>query len=167
MIGVFIGFLGAFVISTQGKLASLHIDNPLGAGLAVASSFFWALFWIFNVRDRRDEVVKLFMSFVFGVVYLLFIMLVSDGFDFPVDWHLIGPVYIGMFEMGITFFLWMLAMHMTTSSAKISNLVFLSPFLSLVFIHFILGEKLFYTTFVGLVLIIVGIMIEKTEKEPN
>ena len=163
LIGVVIGFLGAFVISTQGRLASLKVENPLGAGLAVASSLFWALFWIFNVLDSRDEVIKLFMCFVFGSVYLFVVMIVSHGFTFPRDWHLLGPVYIGLFEMGITFFLWMMAMNLTSSSAKISNLVFLSPFLSLVFIHFILGERLYLTTFVGLLLIITGILIEKTE----
>ncbi len=164
VIGVIIGFLGAFVIATQGRLGALKIEQPLGAGLAVASSVFWALFWIFNVRDRRDEVLKLFMSFFFGTIYLFIIMIVARGYDFAIDWHLIGPVYIGLFEMGVTFYLWMMAMNLTSSSAKISNLVFLSPFLSLVFIHFILGEKLYFTTFLGLVLIILGIMIEKTEK---
>ncbi len=163
-IGVVVGFFGAFIISTQGRIAQFKIEQPLGAGLAVASSVFWALFWIYNVRDQRDEILKLFMSFVFGAFYLLLIMVLVGGFDFRFDWHVLGPVYIGMFEMGFTFFLWMMAMHLTTSSAKISNLVFLSPFLSLVFIHYILGEKLYLTTFVGLLLIIFGILIEKTEK---
>ncbi len=163
IIGVVVGFVGAFVISTQGQLSQFRIEQPMGAGLAVTSSVFWALFWIFNVRDHRDEVLKLFMSFVFGVLYLSVIMLWTGSFDFALNWHLVGPVYIGLFEMGVTFYLWMMAMNLTSSSAKISNLVFLSPFLSLVFIHFVLGEKLFFTTFVGLLLIITGILIEKTE----
>ncbi len=161
-IGIIIGFSGAYVISTQGNLFSFRIDNPTGVALAVISSVFWALFWIFNVRDHRDETVKLFTNFFFGIIYLAAIMFVSGDWNFPKDWRLLGPVYIGLFEMGLTFFLWMKAMQLTVSSAKISNLVFLSPFLSLVFIHFILGEKLYFTTFLGLVLIVGGILLEKT-----
>ncbi len=165
LIGVIIGFFGAYVISSQGHLFSFHIDSPTGVALAVLSSVFWALFWIFNVRDHRDETVKLFTNFFFGIIYLTVIMFLSGEWNFPRDWHLLGPVYIGLFEMGLTFFLWMKAMQLTVSSAKISNLVFLSPFLSLVFIHFILGEKLYFTTFLGLILIVGGILLEKTSGE--
>ncbi len=160
--GILIGFSGAYVISTYGKLLSFNVDDPIGVSLALVSSIVWALFWIYNTRDGRDEVVKLFTNFVFGVVYLAIIMFIFNGFkDLKLDIHLLAPIYIGFFEMGITFYLWMRAMQLTDSSARISNLVFLSPFLSLVFIHFILGEKLFYTTFLGLLLIILGIFLQK------
>ena len=39
--------------------------------------------------------------------------------------------------------------------------VFFSPFLGLIFIHFILGEDIYYTTFIGLIFIVVGIFIQK------
>ncbi len=160
--GILVGFSGAFVISTYGQLFSFKISDTLGVTLALLSSLVWALFWIYNTRDERDEVVKLFTNFVFGVVYLAIIMLIFRGFNgLRLDIHLLAPIYIGFFEMGITFYLWMRAMQLTDSSARISNLVFLSPFLSLVFIHFILGEKLFYTTFLGLFLIILGIIFQK------
>ncbi len=159
--GVVIGFSGAFIIATQGELTSFRIEEPVGAGLALFSSVIWALFWIYNTRDSRDDVIKLFTNFVFGVFYLLIIMWWKNAFDFPKDAHLLAPVYIGIFEMGLTFYLWMRAMELTDSSAKISNLVFLSPFLSLVFIHYILGENLYYTTFLGLALIILGILINR------
>ncbi len=58
-----------------------------------------------------------------------------------------AAVYVGIFEVGITYVLWMKAMQLSTSNAKIGNLVFMAPFLSLVFIHFILKETIFITTF--------------------
>ncbi len=159
--GVIVGFTGAFIIATQGKLTSFRIEEPVGTALALFSSVAWALFWIFNTRDKRDDVIKLFTNFVFGALYLTVIMFWQKGFDFPAGKEILAPVYIGIFEMGLTFYLWMKAMELTDSSAKISNLVFLSPFLSLVFIHYILGEKLYYTTFLGLTLIIAGIFINR------
>ena len=71
-----------------------------------------------------------------------------------------SAVYVGVFEMGITFFFWLKALQMAASTDKVSTLVYIAPFLSLVFVHFILHEPVYYTTPVGLVLIITGIWIQ-------
>ena len=58
---ILVSFIGIIIISTEGKLASLEFREPLGVFLAVISSVFWALYWIYNVKDKRDEVVKLLL----------------------------------------------------------------------------------------------------------
>ena len=75
-----------------------------------------------------------------------------------------GAVYVGLFEMGVTFVLWMKALQLTSTTARISNLVFLSPFLSLIVIHFVVGEEIYLSTVSGLVLIVAGILLEKSGK---
>ena len=72
----------------------------------------------------------------------------------------VGSVYIGIFEMGITFFFWLKALSLATTTDKVSNLVYFAPFISLVFVHFILKEPVYYTTPAGLLLIISGILIQ-------
>ena len=69
-------------------------------------------------------------------------------------------IYVGIFEMGITFFFWLKALQMSSTTAQVSNLVYLAPFLSLIFVHFFLHEPVYYTTPLGLVLIISGIFIQ-------
>jgi drug/metabolite transporter (DMT)-like permease len=76
-----------------------------------------------------------------------------------------SAVYIGLFEMGITFFFWLKALRMASTTDKISNLVYLAPFLSLIFVHFILREPVFYTTPAGLLLIVSGIMIQNRKSK--
>ena len=71
-----------------------------------------------------------------------------------------ASVYIGLFEMGITFLFWLKALQTAPSTDKVSNLVYLAPFLSLIFVHFILHEPVYFTTPIGLVLIIAGIWIQ-------
>ncbi|EHR78811.1 permease [Thermococcus litoralis DSM 5473] len=46
-------------------------------------------------------------------------------------------------------------------SFRKSNLAYLVPFLSLLFIHFLVGEEIAPTTIVGLILIVGGIIIGK------
>jgi drug/metabolite transporter (DMT)-like permease len=55
----------------------------------------------------------------------------------------------------------LMAMKLTDNTARISNLIFLSPFLSLIFIHFLLGEKILFATFIGLILIILGLCCQR------
>ena len=74
---------------------------------------------------------------------------------------LAGSVYLGIFEMGLTFVLWLKALKLSSTTAKVSNLIYLSPFISLVLIHFIVGETILLSTFVGLVFIISGILMQQ------
>jgi drug/metabolite transporter (DMT)-like permease len=57
----------------------------------------------------------------------------------------------------------MKSMQLSENNAKTGNLIFLSPFLSLVFIHFILGETIYITTFIGLAFIISGIWYQQKQ----
>lgn len=40
----------------------------------------------------------------------------------------LGAAYVGLFEMGICFVMWLMAMKLTNNTARISNLIFLSLF---------------------------------------
>ena len=159
-----ISFAGVLVISySGGRLSSGNIDIT-GVILAAGSSVIWALYWLLNARNGQDAVVKIFFNFMFGSVYITLLMLFFGGFDTLTLKGVLPAVYVGFFEMGLTFILWMSAMQLTDRNDKISPLVYLSPFISLIFIHFILGEKIYDSTFIGLFLIIAGIMFVRVFK---
>ena len=67
---IMVSFFGVLVISTRGDLLAFRLSDPVGTSLAVGSTFIWATFWLTNVRDDRDEVVKLLLSFIFGLVFV-------------------------------------------------------------------------------------------------
>ena len=161
-IALFISFAGVFIISSQGNLfGHMHADIS-GVLLATGSSVFWAFYFILNVRDKREETIKLFLNFLFGTIYLVTAMLITGKWNIegsPVK-GIMSAIYIGIFEMGITFWFWLKALQMASSTDKVSNLVYIAPFLSLVFVHFILHEPVYYTTPAGLILIISGIWIQ-------
>jgi drug/metabolite transporter (DMT)-like permease len=161
IIAILISFVGVVFISSQGSFSGLANTNLTGALLAVGSSVIWALFWILSVLDKREELFKLFWNFVFGTIYLLITAFVFTDFTWPDPMGLPAAVYIGLFELGITYILWMKAMQLSENNAKTGNLIFLSPFLSLLFIHFILGETIYLTTFVGLAFIVSGIWFQQ------
>ncbi len=161
IIALLISFLGIIVISTNGKLISIETSDIFGISLALISAFFWALYWIFNVKDKRDDILKLFTNFCFGFIYVLIIVLITGDFSIPKTKGIIGSVYIGIFEMGLAFLLWLKALKLSVNTAKVSNLVFLSPFIALLIIYLSLGEKILPSTFIGLLFIVSGIIIQK------
>ena len=158
---IFVSFLGVFIIATQGNILGFRFTNLPGALLALGSAVIWALSWIFNIRDNRDEVLRLFLNFVFGFVYILIALLIWSDFRIT-DWRgIVGGTYVGLFEMGITFVLWLKALNMSKTTARVSNLIYASPFLSLVLIHFVVGEDIHTSTIFGLACIIAGILMQR------
>ena len=163
-LALLLSFVGVIVISSEGNLTNMEFSDTLGVFLALGSSLVWALFWLYNVKDKRDEVVKLFLNFLFALLLItITLLLFSDFRSININGVFAG-IYIGLFEMGITFVLWLKALKLSARTEKISNLIFLTPFCSLVFISVILGEELFITTFFGLLLIVAGIFIQQTSK---
>lgn len=153
-------YSGVVVLSTRGDLGSFRVDDPLGLALVLASTLIWSLYWIGNRRSDLDPVAGLFLGFFFALPCTLIVALVwSDLHIAAGGW--LGGAYVGAFEMGFTFVLWLTAMKLTSSTARIANLIFLAPFLSLVFIHFVLGEHVVPATFVGLVLIVGGLWVQQ------
>ncbi|HPC97631.1 MAG TPA: DMT family transporter [Bacteroidales bacterium] len=160
-LALFISFAGVYIVSSQGHPLNPGITNLPGILLAAGSSFFWALYFIFNMKDGRDEAVKLFTGFLFASIYLIIAMSVTGGWSkIPGLKGFAASVYTGIFEMGITFLLWLKALQMAENTARVSNLVYIAPFISLVFLYFIINEPVYYTTPAGLVLIVAGIYIQ-------
>jgi drug/metabolite transporter (DMT)-like permease len=229
-----LSFLGVLIVSTHGDLLGLRFTNLPGAILAMGSAVVWALFWLTNVKDERDEVLKLFLNFFFGFLYILVTTLIlglirttgvwaregacvawqasatlgttgawaREGVGFTwagstTHWvtgvgalslrgltmlartgvcpvpdgpllvgtaGLLGCVYIGIFEMGAAFVFWLKALQLSEATAKVSNLIFLSPFISLIFIRFVVGERILPSSIIGLGFIAGGILIQRTVK---
>ena len=75
--------------------------------------------------------------------------------------------YVGVLEMGITFFIWLKALQLAPNAARIGNLIYLTPFISLLFLALVLDEKIFPSTLLGLLIIISGILLQQYWKPSN
>jgi len=171
ILAILVSFFGIMLISTHGQLLTLRFSNPVGVFLALGSAIFWALYWIFNMKDSREEVSKLFLNFCFGFFYIILTIAILrflglNWSRYPLlPWQgIAGSVYLGIFEMGVTFILWMMALKLSSTTAKVSNLIYLSPFGSLILIHFFVGEVILLSTVIGLVFIVGGIILQQSIK---
>lgn len=159
-------YAGVVVIATRGQVTALSFSDPVGVALALGSTLIWASYWIIATRDTRDPTVGLFLNFLFGLPVIAVVCWQTAGLDFLVSGgggSLAAAVYVGVFEMGVAFVFWSQAMKKAENTSRVSNLIFISPFLSLVFIYFILGEEILPSTYIGLVLIMGGLWLQQSK----
>lgn len=156
-----VGFVGVYLIASQGQPWPLQPSEPLGVVICISTSVVWAGYWIINTKLKTDGVLNLFVNFVVGFLLILPIALLVP-INYVVEFKgWLAVIYTGFFEMGIAFIFWLSAMRLTERTDKISNYVFLSPFISLFFIYLILNERIYITTFIGLLLIISSIFLNR------
>ncbi|WP_404463421.1 DMT family transporter [Vreelandella aquamarina] len=156
-----VAYSGVWVIATRGNVFNVAFEDPVGVVFALASTLLWALYWLLNARDERQPLVGQWQNFSVGLPVLTVLLLFGPG----VQWHgwpaLGAGVYVGLFEMGIAFIFWQMAVQKVSRTAKVSNLIFLSPPISLLLLYLVVGEPMLPSTLLGLVLILCGLVIQQ------
>ncbi|MEM7363619.1 MAG: DMT family transporter, partial [Pseudomonadota bacterium] len=153
-------YLGVFIIATHGRIDQFVGADWLGIGLALASTVIWAGYWTASMRDRRATDSALAACFLLALPMTGALCFTLSNLTISIT-GFIGAAYIGLFEMSLAFLAWGTALRLTDRTARISNLIFLSPFVSLLLIHLILGETIHVTTGIGLVLIVVALYFQQ------
>lgn len=157
-IGMFISLAGVVCITLRGGGGDDEGVSVWGVLLAALSALLWASYWLVNNRNRNlDAGVSLFVTFLFGTLYLMVAACVT-GVNIHTLPGILSGMYVGCFEIGLPFIFFGLAMRKTTNPALINQMCYLAPFLSLFLIAVVLGEQIVLSTYVGLLLIVGGIV---------
>lgn len=161
-IGMAVSVAGVACISLGGGGIEGGV-SAAGVLMALLSAVLWATYWMLNNRISKDidTTVSLFLGFFAGSVVLLigglFVGIDVDSMD-----GLLSGIYIGCFEMGIPFLTFGMALKLTDNPALVNQMCYLSPFLSLFLIAMVLGETIAPATYVGLLLIVGGLVFNST-----
>ena len=162
-----LSYLGILVIATDGRLMALEFEHPMGVGLALLSTVLWGLAWSLNSLQKLEAIPALFLNFT-AAIPVLWIVIWLDGSMASLTWQsLAAGVYVGLFEMGIAFLLWLNALRMTQNTLQLSSLIFLAPVISLLLITTVLGEAISVATLIGLGLILVGLAAQQLRSDAN
>ncbi|MCA1946264.1 MAG: DMT family transporter [Desulfovibrio sp.] len=156
-----VAYGGVVLLSMQGEWGSWGRVDGTGLALALVSTLIWSGYWLAAASDRRDPVAALAANFCMSLPGCLVACLLLSS-PLAVSWQgLAGAAYIGCLEMGLTFALWVTALRLAPSAAQVSTLIFLSPPVSLLLIHWILGEAIHASTFAGLGLVLGGLGLQQ------
>ena len=159
LVGTSIGYAGVLVLVTKARFASVPDFDLMGVGLALLSTLVWAAYWIWSVSVALKPWWFMWFGFSLAVPLLTVLCIFTTGLP-EITWSNIGyGLWIGWLEMGFAFLLWQRAMATTNSVAKLSQLIFLSPLISLGLIYTVLGEPIHPTALVGVAMILFGLYV--------
>ena len=162
-----ISFAGVLVIAARGDLLNLKFTSNTGVILALSTSVIWAVYWLLNTADKSDPLIRLFLNFFFGFLYIAIFTQIKEGIALPDIRGIIGTCWIGTFEFGITYILWMNALKLIDKTIKITILIYSIPFISFIFISIFVKEKILFASIAGAALIVAGILLNKIDEFRN
>ncbi len=167
VIAIILSFFGVFFVA--GNIFSAANSTILyGIFFCFLAAVSYGLFIALTQLTDYDKTISMMFyylaSFVLSDIYLLFVQteISVSGLE------LIGLAYNGVFVMAVASTTWALALE-SGNTAKISNLAYITPFLSLIWTFIVLNENISYFSVIGLSLIILGIFIQcfKIKKEES
>ena len=158
-IGIGVSYLGVTVLLYSSNSQASDNIAPLGVFLAILSTLFWASYWLISKKSQSDPLSMMFVAFSTALPFSLGVCLQGPGLPELNTPHLLSGLWVGLIEMGLTYLLWQRAIGRSANTARIGQLIFLSPFISLVFIYFFLDEKISFTVILSLSIIVLGTWI--------
>lgn len=159
LVAILLSFLGV-VIAMARDLLRFDTDAMLGALFCVLGAISYGVFTALNQKTHYDK--RISMMFFYFVTFLLTltITLSSGGFPSLRPIQIAGFAFNGIFTMAIANTMWMLALEGAHNTARVSNLAYLTPFLSLLWTTLFLKEEFHILSLVGLSVIVGGILIQ-------
>lgn len=159
LLAVLLSFAGVVMVATKGNIANIDMTNLKGILSCVAAAVCYGLFSVYNKKKAYDQNVG--MMFFFGVAALAsgVVSILTEEIQTLNRIQLAGSLWIGVFVNAIAYLAWGIALN-NGETAKISNLAYITPFLSMLVSFVLLEEPLSLWSFGGLVLIVAGIFIQ-------
>ena len=162
-IAVVMSFLGVVIVTTGGNAAGLSGSDLTGTVLVAVAAVFYGLFVAINKRLQYDSFIsRMFYNAVAAICAILGTLFSGETLLLTLSQNL-GLVWVGVCNTAIGFVAWDLAMK-TGDTAKVANLAYITPFLSLVVAYFLLGDPITIWSVGGLTVIVAGILLQLKDK---
>lgn len=159
IVAVIISFLGIFIIITKGKVHSFSFTNIKGNLLALIGAFVWASFSLTGKKYNFDRTVSVFIFFFTALILVFFTIIFKGSLKIPsfkvFSWLLFNGILIN----GISYIFWLKALEIKNTGI-ISTSIYLTPFISLIYIKLFLNEKIMLSSLLGLLMVTAGIALQ-------
>jgi len=162
-LGIILSFVGVFVIGTRGNIFAFQFTHPIGILFALAGAVSYGLFSVLGKKYNYERFTSMLFYFFFAFILVLIVVLLFSSIPSISITQLIGLLWLGIFPSSLGFVFWFSALKYG-ETAKMSNIIYLTPFISLIYIYFLVGEKILPSSIIGLGLIIGGILIQSTRR---
>lgn len=158
-IAMVMSFAG-IVVLTLGSGGGSSGNRLFGIIACVAAAVCYGLFSVLNKKHSLNQSVTMMWIWLTVAVCSAVSGLIFEAWQPITGWQWAGVAWLGIVVNAVAYLLWALALKGARDSAKIANLAYLVPFLSIVLSALILKEQIACTAAIALVLIIGGILLQ-------
>lgn len=157
-IAIAVSFIGVGIV-TGGSLMEFNKNTVIGAPLCILGAVSYGVFTALNQKVKYEKRVSMMIYYFETFVLTGIINIVTGNIFLPDFGQLLRITWNGVFSMAVANTCWMFALQ-GGNTAKISNLAYITPFLSLVWTFLILKEDITFNSVIGLIVIVLGIFIQ-------
>ncbi len=149
-----------------GALKGFEKNTLLGAGYCILGAVSYGIFTALNQKMNYNKMMTLMVSYLATFIITTVINTFDGALFVPRLEQMSGFLWNGIFTVAIANSFWIMALA-KGKTAKISNLAYMTPFLSSIWTSIFLGEKITINSMAGLVVIVLGIFIQLNDKEKS
>lgn len=160
---IIVSFSGMAIISIQGNAGGFDKGSVTGMICCFIAAVCYGIYSVYNKKYDYNQWVVLHIAFTVSAVFSGMYCIATDSFGTLTPVMIAGMIWIGVFINAIAYVFWGIAVN-TGNTAKVSIMAYLGPFLSLLVARIMLNEHIHPAAFIGLVLIIGGVLIQMKQK---
>lgn len=158
-IAMLCSFVGIVILST-GNTSVANENSMSGIISCIIAAACYGLFSVLNKKaDYNQNIAMMVIWFVVAVCSAILGPITEDWKPIEgTQW--LGMLWLGVVIDAVAYLLWALALKGVKNTAKIANLAYLTPFLSLVVSAVVLNEQVSFRAIVALIFIVGGILLQ-------
>lgn len=159
ILGIALSFSGVYVILTGGRWIRLQLEYLPAYLSAAAGAFFWGLFSVQNKRHRFDALSAMWIYNVGAFPCFAAVAVIASPLVWPTSRGWLLLFLLGGIVNGFSYLFWVLALR-SGETARIANLVYITPFLALVYLAAFRGMQITATQLLAALLVIAGSILQ-------
>ncbi len=163
LIAICISFFGVIIVM-GGDIKDFNAQMLFGALCCILGAVSYGIFTALNQKMNYNKSMTLMTSYFVTFIFTTLVNLINGDIFMPAANQMLGFMWNGIFTVAIANTFWVMALE-NGKTGKISNLAYITPFLSLVWTYLFLNEAIKLNSLAGLIVIIVGILIQMKEKK--
>lgn len=161
-IAILVSFFGVLVV-VGGNINGFDKQMLVGALYCILGAVSYGIFTALNQKKNYNKSMTLMVSYFAAFIFTTVINLIKGDLFIPEVNQWMGFLWNGVFTVAIANTFWVIALE-KGKTEKVSNLAYITPFLSLIWTFLFLGEKIKLNSWIGLIIIVFGILIQMKDK---
>lgn len=159
IIAMLMSFAG-IVVLTIGSGGGTSGNRLFGIIACVTAAVCYGLFSVLNKKHSLNQNVTMMWIWFTTALCSLVLSLIFENWQPIAGVQWLGIAWLGIVVNAVAYLLWAIALKGASDSAKIANLAYLVPFISIIISWLVLKEQITINAVFALLLIIGGILIQ-------